>query len=659
MASDISTLPTGIGAKLMLVLTASLAISTAAIGFIGYRQQVSLNQGAVDSALHRRFDTVASAFRQRGLIAEATAISVANNPAVGEALAHKDRPALLAAMKDNFSQIKQTLGIDTWTFHNTEGVAIARMHAPDKFGDNVTARRHLVEDVLKTGEVKFGIEPGLSTLAIFATVPTRYQGAIVGLTDLGAAIDTGFLTSLKASSHADIALHLSRDATFQTIGATFEEKTLLAPEDLHNAMSGMLPMKSSVLGSRPVAILAGPLKSYSGTPIGVIEVSMDVSDYASLLNQSLIYLAGSVALVTLIGIIVSWLMSRNLSGPIGQLNSVMLTLAGGQYNLPVPGQERHDEIGTMARSVETLRQGALERERLAEEKQIDQERRILRGTRREELIEQFSTTIKTMVESVNSHVSTMETNARQMSQMASSTTQFTSSADQASRQSSQNVQSVATASEELAASSVDIAARIGETNAIVSRANAEAVDANKRIKSLAEASTKIGDVVSLIRSIAGQTNLLALNATIEAARAGEAGRGFAVVASEVKALADQTAKATDEIARQIVSVQHETGTAVESIESIANTMSSVAQYAEAVSTAVEQQRQATAEISRNVQSVATGTGTVVETIGSVTETAAKTTQSASSILHSTFELSQQSGMLGETINSFLEEIRSL
>jgi methyl-accepting chemotaxis protein len=331
----------------------------------------------------------------------------------------------------------------------------------------------------------------------------------------------------------------------------------------------------------------------------------------------------------------------------------------GRYEQVVPAQGRRDEIGAIAQSVEVLRQGALERDRLEAETLNEQGRRSARGARRESVIERFSAAIGSLVDDVNANIGNMELTAQALTKMAGSTTDLASDADLSSRDSARNVQSVATAAEELARSSTEIAGKIGETNRIVLHANDAAAGANSRIKSLAEASSRIGDVVALIRGIASQTNLLALNATIEAARAGESGRGFAVVASEVKALAEQTAKATDEIARQIVSVQSETESAVQAIEAISQTMETVATYAATVAHSIDEQRRATGEISQSVQAVATGTGAVVATIGAVSATAAETTQSAGSMLQASHDLGRQASLLTDHISTFLKDLRNV
>ena len=222
----------------------------------------------------------------------------------------------------------------------------------------------------------------------------------------------------------------------------------------------------------------------------------------------------------------------------------------------------------------------------------------------------------------------------------------------------QNVQTVASATEELSSSIREIGNQVSESSRIVGAAVTQADDTNAKVKALAEAAQKIGDVVTLINEIAGQTNLLALNATIEAARAGEAGKGFAVVASEVKNLATQTAKATEEIAGQVRAIQDATDTSAQAIDTIAQTINRVNEISTAIASAVEEQGAATQEIARNVQQAAQGTTEVSSNIGSVTQVAQETGAAATQLLSSAGELARNGTLLRSQVDDFLREVRA-
>jgi len=274
------------------------------------------------------------------------------------------------------------------------------------------------------------------------------------------------------------------------------------------------------------------------------------------------------------------------------------------------------------------------------------------------LAETFEGSVLGLVEEVTKAAGAMNETAQGMASVAEESTRQATAVAAASEETTQNVQTVASATEELSASIGEIGNRVNESSRIIREAVAQAEDTNRKVKSLAEAADKIGQVVKLISDIAGQTNLLALNATIEAARAGEAGKGFAVVASEVKQLATQTAKATDEIAGQVRSIQDATEASARAIAGITQTISQVNEIATGIASAVEEQGAATQEISRNIQQASAGTSEVSANIGGVSEAARKTGDSASQVLGSAAGLNRNGSQLKVEVDAFLKRIRA-
>ena len=286
------------------------------------------------------------------------------------------------------------------------------------------------------------------------------------------------------------------------------------------------------------------------------------------------------------------------------------------------------------------------------------EDRARRGNRLGELLAEFESTASGLVDSVSTAADHLETTAGGLSGNAGRTQQQAAAVAAAAEEASVNVQTVASTAEELAASIAEIGRQVAQASDVTRKAVAGAEQTDHVVRSLADGARKIGEVVSLISSIAGQTNLLALNATIEAARASEAGKGFAVVASEVKGLAAQTAKATEEIGRQIADVQTATSQAVMAIEGIAGTIGEISQISAAIASSVEEQSAATQEIARSVQQVALGTREVTSTIAGVGQASVETGSAADGLLSEADQLSKQSGLLRETVTAFLRDAKA-
>jgi methyl-accepting chemotaxis protein len=359
-----------------------------------------------------------------------------------------------------------------------------------------------------------------------------------------------------------------------------------------------------------------------------------------------------------LGLALAFMIGRSIVRPVTGMTEAMAKLADGDTSAPIPAQDFKDEIGAMAKAVGVFKESMIEAERLAAVQREEQAKKAERQKAIEEYISSFDRSMRDSLDTLGTAANELRSTAESMSSTAEETTRQAVAVSSASGQASSNVQTVASSTEEMAASIGEISRQVAHSSQVAAKAVDHANRTNTTIMALSDAAQKIGAVVNLIQKIASQTNLLALNATIEAARAGEAGKGFAVVATEVKSLANQTAKATEDISGQIAAIQTSTKDAVEAIKSIGTIIGEINAISGTIASAMEEQGATTREITRHTQEAARGTGDVSQNISGVNRAASATGAAATQVLASANGLGEQAEMLRREVDQFFARIRA-